>query len=124
MSDEKHSESELYYPDELEFQENFDENEEPTSKSWERADADQSEGNNARQEEIETFTKEQKSENMFRKTFSDMKTLNQYLSSMNKNVQVLDFPAADLDRILSKFFKDVRKVSGEEYEPHTLSGFQ
>ena len=104
MSDEKHSESELYYPDELEFQENFDENEEPTSKSWERADADQSEGNNARQEEIETFTKEQKSENTVRKTFSDMKTLNRYLSSMNKNVQVLDFPAADLDRILSKFF--------------------
>ena len=37
---------------------------------------------------------------------------------------MLDLPAADLDRILSKFFKDVRKVNGEEYEPDTLSGFQ
>ena len=53
-----------------------------------------------------------------------MKTFNRYLSSINKNVQVLDLPAADLDRILSKFFKDVRKVNGEEYEPDTLSGFQ
>ena len=53
-----------------------------------------------------------------------MKTFNRYLSSINKNVQVLDLPTADLDRILSKFFKDVRKVNGEEYEPDTLSGFQ
>ena len=115
MSDEKHSESEFYYPDELEFQENFEEKEETTSISCERADADQSEGNNCSQEEIE---------NTVRKTASDMKTFNRYLSSINKNVEVLDLPAVDLDRILSKFFKDIRKVNGEEYEPDTLSGFQ
>ena len=34
-----------------------------------------------------------------------MKTFNRYLSSINNNIQVLDLPAADLDRILSKFFK-------------------
>ena len=125
MSDEEHSESAFYYPDELEFQENFEEKEETTSAiSCERADVDQSEGNNCSQEEIESFIKEQKSENTVRKTASDMKTFNRYLSSINKNVQVLDLPAADLDRILSKFFKDVRKVNGEEYEPDTLSGFQ
>ena len=124
MSDEEHSESEFYYPDELEFHENFEEKEETTSISCERADADQREGNNCSQEEIESFIKEQKSENTVRKTASDMKTFNRYLSSINKNVQVLDLPAADLDRILSKFFKDVRKVNGEEYEPDTLSGFQ
>ena len=124
MSDEEHLESEFYYPDELEFQENFEENEETTSISCERPDADQSEGNNCSQEEIESFIKEQKSENTVRKTASDMKTFNRYLSSINKNVQVLDLPAADLDRILSKFFKVVRKVNGEEYEPDTLSGFQ
>ena len=38
MSDEEHSESEFYYPDELEFQENFVEKEETTSISCERAD--------------------------------------------------------------------------------------
>ena len=52
-----------------------------------------------------------------------MKTFNRYLSSIKKNVQVLDLPAADLDRILSKFCKDVRKINGDEYEPDTLSGF-
>lgn len=91
--------------DELEFQENFEEKEETTSISCERADADQSEGNNCSQEEIESFIKEQKSENTVRKTASDMKTFNRYLSSINKNIQVLDLPAADLDRILSKSFK-------------------
>ena len=91
--------------EELEFQENFEEKEETTSISCERADADQSEGNNCSQEEIESFIKEQKSENTVRKTASDMKTFNRYLSSINKNIQVLDLPAADLDRILSKFFK-------------------
>ena len=92
--------------DELEFQENFEEKEETTSISCERAaDADQSEGNNCSQEEIESFIKEQKSENTVRKTASDMKTFNRYLSSINKNIQVLDLSAADLDRILSKFFK-------------------
>ena len=91
--------------DELEFQENFEEKEETTSISCERADADQSEGNNCSQEEIESFIKKQKSENTVRKTASDMKTFNRYLSSINKNIQVLDLPAADLDRILSKFFK-------------------
>ena len=91
--------------DELEFQENFEEKEEITSISCERADADQSEGNNCSQEEIESFIKEQKSENTVRKTARDMKTFNRYLSSINKNIQVLDLPAADLDRILSKFFK-------------------
>ena len=91
--------------DELEFQDNFEEKEETTSISCERADADQSEGNNCSQEEIESFIKKQKSENTVRKTASDMKTFNRYLSSINKNIQVLDLQAADLDRILSKFFK-------------------
>ena len=91
--------------DELELQDNFEEKEETTSISCERADADQSEGNNCSQEEIESFIKKQKSENTVRKAASDMKTFNRYLSSINKNIQVLDLPAADLDRILSKFFK-------------------
>ena len=124
MSDEEHSESEFYYPDELVFNENSEEKEKTAAISSEGADAEQKDGNSASQEEIETFLKEQKSENTARKTASDMKTFHRYLTLVNKNVQVLDLPAADLDRILSKFFKDVRKINGEEYEPDTLSGFQ
>ena len=37
----------------------------------------------------------------------------------------MDLPTNELDHLLAKFFKDVRrKVNGEEYEPDTLSGFQ
>ena len=32
--------------------------------------------------------------------------------------------ANELDHLLAKFFKDVRKINGEEYEPDTISGFQ
>ena len=41
-----------------------------------------------------------------RKTASEMKTFQRYLSSINKGriVEVLDLPAADLDHLLAKFF--------------------
>jgi len=69
--------------------------------------------------------KEQKSENTTKKTVSHMKTFQRYLSSISKgDVEVLDLPADDLDHLLAKFFKDVRKINGDEYEPDTLSGFQ
>ena len=54
-----------------------------------------------------------------------MKTFQRYLSSLNKgNVEVLDLPAGDLDHLLAKFFKDVHKINGEEYEPEMPSRFQ
>ena len=33
-------------------------------------------------------------------------------------------PADVLDQLLGKFFKDVRKQNGGEYEPDSLSSFQ
>ena len=56
-----------------------------------------------------------------------MKTFQRYFSSISKgDVEILDLPADKLDRLLTKFFKDVRKIiiNGDEYEPDTLSGFQ
>ena len=102
ISEEEHSESKFYYPDELEFQENFDEKEETTSISCERADADQSEENNASQEEIEAFIKEQ-----VRETASDMKTFNRYLSSIKRMYKCWTYWLLSL--------KDVRKINGKEY---------
>ena len=40
------------------------------------------------------------------------------------NVQILDLPPEELDHLLGKFFKDVRKINGVEYEPSTLTGLQ
>ncbi|XP_067034829.1 uncharacterized protein KIAA1958-like [Acropora muricata] len=40
------------------------------------------------------------------------------------NVQILDLPSEELDHLLGKFFKDLRKINGKEYEPSTLTGLQ
>ena len=75
------------------------------------------------QEEIQKFVQEQKSENTVKKTSSDMKCFYHFLGETNKtNVQILDFPPKELYHLLGKFFKDLRKTNGEEYEPSTLTG--
>ena len=102
MSEEEHSDSEFYYPDELE---SHKENGEATALSGYEQLYENS------REEIESFVEEQKSENTTRKTFSDMKTFQRYFSSVNKgNVELLDLAAGDLDHLLPKFFKNVRKI--------------
>ena len=54
-----------------------------------------------------------------------MKTFQRYLCSVNKgNVEVLDLPAGDLDHLLAKFFKNVRKTNADHYEADTPSGLQ
>ena len=37
---------------------------------------------------------------------------------------VMNIPAAALNKLLGKFFKDVRKQNGGEYEPRSVSSFQ
>ena len=100
MSDEEeHSGSEFYYPDEYEFLDNGD----LTETNNERVGDRENEGNS--QEKIETFVKEQKSENTTKKTVSDMKTFHRYLSSISKgDKEILNLPADDLDHLLAKFF--------------------
>ena len=54
-----------------------------------------------------------------------MKCFYCFLGDLNKtNVQILDLPPEELDHLLGKFFKAVRKINGEEYEPITLTGLQ
>ena len=69
------------------------------------------------QEELQKFVQEQKSENTVKKkTSSDMKFFYRFLGEINKtNVQILDLPPEELDHLLGKFFKHVRKANGEEY---------
>ena len=77
------------------------------------------------QEDIDNFVKAQKSENTVKKTTSDMNNFYRYLAQINKRyVNILNLQAKELDHLLSKFFKDFRKVNGEEYEPDTFSGFK
>ena len=41
-----------------------------------------------------------------------------------KDEKIERLPASELERLLSKFFLNARKKSGEEYEPATVSSFQ
>jgi len=43
---------------------------------------------------------------------------------VNGNFNVMKIPAATLDKLLGKFFKDVCKQNGDEYEPDSISSFQ
>ena len=66
-----------------------------------------------------------KIENTAKKTTSDMNNFKIYLTQIRQPyVNILNLQANELDHLLSKFFKDVRKINGREYKPDTLSGFQ
>ena len=98
ISEDEHSDSEFHYPDEL--HESHKENSEDTALSG----YEQVYENN--REQIESSVNKQKCENTTRKTFSDMKTFQRYLSSVNKgNEEVLDLPAGDLDHFGKVFQK-------------------
>ena len=98
MSEDEHSDSEFYYPDEL--HESHEENSKDTALSGYEQVYENG------QEEIESSVNKQKSENTTRNTYSDMKTFQRYLSSVNKgNEEVLDLTAGDLDHFGKVFQK-------------------
>ena len=104
----EHSPSEFYYPDK-----DFDE------RSIEANRISES------QEEIEGFIKNQKSANTTKKTTTDMNTLSRYMETIGMSGKTVEsLPAPELDHLLCKFFMNIQKKNGEEYEPDTISGFQ
>ena len=53
-----------------------------------------------------------------------MKCFYRFLGEINKtNVQILGLPPEELDHLLGKFFKDVRKINGEDYDPRTAETY-
>ena len=83
MSEDEHSYCEFCYPDELESHKENSELSHTALFGYEQVYENS-------QEEIESFLKEQTSENTTGKTFSDMKAFRRYLSSVNKgNVYLL-----------------------------------
>ena len=105
----EHSQSEFCYPDE-----NFNE------MSVEASCIILSES----QEEIQGFINNQKSANTTKKTTTDMNTLSRYMKTIGMSESVESLPVSELDHLLCKFFMNIRKKNGEEYEPDTISGFQ
>ena len=106
--EDEHSPSEFYYPEDVET-----------------FDGETETGITESQEAIDDFINQQKSANTNKKTATDMNTLLRYMEANGmKNEKIESLPASELDHLLSKFFLNARKQSGDEYEPATVSRFQ
>lgn len=108
-SDDSHSESEFYYPEELD--ENAEENKENDADSFNMTD-------------VQHFIEGQRPENTVKKTHYDLKSWKRYLTSLKEEREIEHIPAEQLNILICRFFMDVRKKDGGPYEPSTLTSYQ
>ena len=74
---------------------------------------------NSDSQELEDFISAQKSSNTVKKTKSDIRALKRFCSTIDETREPETMTAKELDKLLSRFFKDITKENGEEYEPST-----
>ena len=79
---------------------------------------------NSDSQELEDFISAQKSSNTVKKTKSDIRALKRFCSTIDETREPETMTAKKLDKLLSRFFKDITKENGEEYEPSSLTSFQ
>ena len=79
---------------------------------------------NSDSQELEDFISAQKSSNTVKKTKSDIRALKRFCSTIDETREPETMTAKELDKLLSRFFKDITKENGEEYEPSSLTSFQ
>ena len=126
---EEYSPGKFYYPGETDDENASFFTKEKFYKTSSAASTDVSmdeagEQNNS-QEMIDEFINAQKAKNTVTKTRSDVKTFMTYLLSISVTEEKIEcLPSALLNHYLSKFFINVRKQDGGEYEPSTLSSTQ
>ena len=58
------------------------------------------------------------------KTRSDVGKFNEYIRQKNVFRNIEDIAPDELDLLLSEFFRDVRKLNGDDMEPSTIKGLQ
>ena len=75
-------------------------------------------------EEFQKYVLQQKPANTKVKTQSDMKAWKWFCLQQDENRELCDIPADELNLLLCKFFKTVKKLDGTEYEPVSLTCFQ
>lgn len=118
MDEEEHSPSEFYYPEEeTDTNATFRyDHEEATSEATGKPNS---------QEQIDQFIKGQKARNTMKKTRSDLNVFQRYLEIINeRDIEISALPLQRLERLLCKFFMNVKKQDGSDYEPSTLSSYQ
>ena len=116
-SPEWHSESEFYYPsntDENINTENIDKHEHVNEKPY-----------NEQQFllEVREFIEGQRPDNTKKKTFYDINVWKRFLTSAGEERNIEDIPAKDLNVLMSRFFMEIKKKDGDQYEPATLTSF-
>ena len=85
---------------------------------------DEHEEDNSSQE-LDNFIAAERSSNTVKKTTYEWKKFKAFCEQqVNGDFNVMNVPASTLDKLLGKFFKDVRKENGGEYEPDSISSFQ
>ena len=75
-------------------------------------------------DEFREFSLQQKLANTKVKTQSDMKAWKPFCLQENESRELCDIPQEELNLLLCKFFKTVKKSDGTEYEPVSLTSFQ
>ncbi len=113
--DSYHSESEFYYPDESNVEEN-----QPISASTSHIENDKT-GEIA--SVIEDFILSKRPENTMKKTKYDMNIWKRYFDSENDLRAIENIPADELNVHICRFFMQAKKKNGTAYEPNTLTCF-
>ena len=117
-SSEWHSENEFYYPDEIDENVN-------TGNTDKQEQAKEKTGKEQQfLAEVHDFIEEQRPENTKKKTLYDINIWKRYLSSAGEERNIEDIPAKDLNLHMCRFFMEIKKKDGEQYEPTTLTSFQ
>ena len=75
-------------------------------------------------DEFHEFVLQQKPANTKVKTQSDMKAWKRFCLQEKENRELSDIPEEELNLLLCKFFKSLKKLDGTEYEPGSLTSFQ
>jgi hypothetical protein len=113
--DSSHSESEFYYPDEVNVVEN-----KPISASTSHI-------HNTNREEvtsdIQDFILSKRPENTLKKTKYDMNIWKRYFENENELRDIESIPAEELNVHIFRFFMQAKKKNGAAYEPNTLTCF-
>ena len=114
MEEEEHSPSEFYYLDEETY---------PNASF--RYDNHETAKTPNSQEQIDQFLINQKAKNTMKKTRSSLNILQRYLETINEgDIEISALPLQALDRLLCKFFMNVKRQDGTDYEPSTLGSYQ
>ena len=88
------------------------------------ADAEPASSTRLDDSSVNSFIDGQKAEKTVKKTKSDMKTWYRWCESVGRTDKIETLSKDELNRLLSHFFIEVRKLDGENYEPGSLTDFQ